>query len=109
MTPVYRYLEVALYSLLNFLPFLSLAVCAFRRHLRFSFAVTNVLIVLMCLLQICVGFGAAFSPLDSSFLSVVSTVLYAGFLFLVVKDIAGTVLFVLLTLSNVGNLVAVFA
>lgn len=109
MIPVYRYWEVALYSLLNFLPFMSLAVYAFRRHLRFSFAVTNVLIVLMCLLQICVGFGAAFSPLDSSFLSVVSTVLYAGFLFLVVKDMAGTVLFVLLTLSNVGNLVAVFA
>ena len=109
MIPVYRFLEVALYSVLNFLPFLSLAIYAFRRHLRFSFVATNIMVAAMCVLQIGIGFVAAFSPLGSDVLSVASTVIYAGFLFLVIKDMVGTVLFVLLSLSNVGNLVAIFA
>lgn len=109
MISVYRLLEVALYSLLNFLPFLSLALYAFRRHMHFSFAITNIMVVFMCALQIGIGFVAAFSSLDSGTISVVSTAIYAGFLFLVIKYKVGTVLFVLLTLSNVGNLVAVFS
>ena len=109
MIPAYRYFEVACYSLLNFLPFLFLAAYAFRRHLRFSHVTTNILVILMCLLQISLGFIAAFSTLGSEVLSVASTFVYAGFLFLIIKDSAGKVIFVLLTLSNVGNLVSVFA
>ena len=108
MIPIYRYLEVALFSMLNFMPFLILAIYAFRRRLRFSQAVTNVLMILMCLLQIGIGFVAAFSTLGSNVVSVVSTVVYAGLLFLLVKDSIGKVIFVLLVLFNVGNLVAVF-
>ena len=33
--PIYRLLEVGLYSILNFMPFLLLAIYPFRRHLRF--------------------------------------------------------------------------
>ena len=108
MIPIYRYLEVALFSMLNFMPFLILAIYAFRRRLRFSQTVTNVLMILMCLLQIGIGFVAAFSTLGSNVVSVVSTVVYAGLLFLLVKDSIGKVIFVLLVLFNVGNLVAVF-
>ena len=96
MIPVYRYFEVACYSLLNFLPFLFLAAYAFRRHLRFSHVTTNILVILMCLLQISLGFIAAFSTLGSEVLSVASTFVYAGFLFLIIKDSAGKVIFVLL-------------
>ena len=109
MIPIYRYFEVALFSMLNFMPFLFLAIYAFRRRLRFSNITTNVWMILMCLLQIGIGFVAAFSTFGSDILSVVSTVAYAGFLFLLVKDSPGKVIFVLLSLSNVGNLVAVFA
>ena len=108
MIPIYRYLEVALFSMLNFMPFLILAIYAFRRRLRFSQTVTNVLVILMCLLQIGIGFVAAFSTLGSNVVSVVSTVVYAGLLFLLIKDSVGKVIFVLLVLFNVGNLVAVF-
>ena len=109
MIPVYRYLEVVLFSLLNFLPFLVLAIYAFRRHLRFSYAATNIIMVVMCVMQIGLGFVAAFSSLGSDVLSVISTVIYAGFLFFAIKDNVGRVVFVLLALYNVGNLVAVLA
>ena len=36
MIPLYRSLEVCLYSLLTFLPFMVMAIYPFRRHLRFS-------------------------------------------------------------------------
>ena len=109
MIPIYRYLEVVLFSLLNFLPFLVLAIYAFRRHLRFSYAATNIILVVMCVMQIGLGFVAAFSTLGSDILSVISTVVYAGFLFFAIKDNVGRVVFVLLALYNVGNLVAVLA
>ena len=109
MIPIYRYLEVVLFSMLNFLPFLVLAIYAFRRHLRFSYAATNIILVVMCVLQIGLGFVAAFSSLGSDVLSVISTVIYAGFLFFAIKDNVGRVVFVLLALYNVGNLVAVLA
>jgi hypothetical protein len=101
MIPIYRYFEVALFSVLNFMPFLCLAIYAFRRRLRFSNITTNVWMILMCLLQIGIGFVAAFSTFGSDVLSVVSTVAYAGFLFLLVKDSPGKVIFVLLSLSKV--------
>lgn len=109
MPPIYRLLEVALFSLLNFLPFLALAMYPFRRHLRFSNAVTNICVVGMCLIQILIGYAAAFSPLGSGIMSAVSTVVYAAFLLFVTKDRVGRLLFVLLALSNIGNLVTVFA
>ena len=39
MPPLYRMLEVCVYSLTNFLPFLAMALYPFRRRLRFSPAV----------------------------------------------------------------------
>ena len=109
MIPVYRFLEVALFSVLNLLPLLIVAVYSFRRHLRFSHATTNILVVVMCLLQIGIGFVAAFTGVGSNIMSLVSTVIYAGLLFLVIKDSAGRIIFVLLALYNVGNLVVVLS
>lgn len=109
MIPVYRFLEVALFSVLNLLPLLIVAVYSFRRHLRFSYATTNILVVVMCLLQIGIGFVAAFTGVGSNIMSLVSTVIYAGLLFLVIKDSAGRIIFVLLALYNVGNLVVVLS
>lgn len=109
MIPIYRFLEVALYSLLNFLPFLCLAVYSFRKYLRYSYTVTTVLVPIMCLLQIVIGFFAAFSPLGSDILSVASTFVYAAFLFVMIKDEKAKIIFVLLSLFNIANLVTVSA
>lgn len=44
MPPLYRMLEVCVYSLTNFLPFLAMALYPFRRRLRFSPAVAAALV-----------------------------------------------------------------
>ena len=109
MFPYYRLLEVALYSVLNFLPFLFLAMYPFRKQLRFSSTVTNVLVVLIAFLQIAMGLSVFFSSVDLGLLQLVTTGIYAAFYFTAVKDHFGKLLFTLLALSNVGNLVSVTA
>ena len=83
--PFYRYLEVAAYSMLNLMPFLLLAIYPFRRHLRFPRPITVLLIGGMGLVQIGLGFIAAFSNVGSEVMSLVSPFLYAAFYFFVVK------------------------
>lgn len=106
--PFYRYLEVALYALLNFLPYLILALYPFRKQLRFSKPVIISLIFIISILQILTGICAAFE-INNAMLSILSTALYAIFYFTATKVYFGKSLFTLLILSNMANLVMVFA
>ena len=105
MPPVYRIAEVCIYSLLNFLPFLALALYPFRHCLRFSKAVSGLFIGLLSIIQMLLGFWAAFVP-DSraGIISAVSTALYFLFYLAAVKKHFGKTLFTLLMLSNLANL-----
>lgn len=106
--PVYRYIEVAVYALLNFLPFLVLGLMPFREKMRFSPRVTLLLITLLTAMQIFTGIVCTFyAGAYVAVLSALSTLLYAGFYFLAVRDSAGKIVFTLLMLSNVANLVVV--
>lgn len=110
MPPLYRMAEVAVYSLLNFLPFLGLALYPFRGSLRFSRRVTGALIGLLTVLQLLLGTWAAFSDRDKvGIVSAVSTILYAAFYFLAVKKHFGKTLFTLLMLSNIANFAVIAA
>lgn len=110
MPPLYRLIEVAVYSLLNFLPFLALALYPFRHSLRFSRRVTGVLIALVTVGQLLLGAWAAFWPNGKAgTISAVSTVLYALFYFLAVKKHFGKTLFTLLMISNIANLAVISA
>ena len=110
MPPIYRIAEVAVYSLLNFLPFLVLALYPFRRSLRFSGTVTGVLIGLVTALQLLLGAWAAFfSAGRSGLISAISTVIYAAFYFLAVKKHFGKTFFTLLMISNIANLAVISA
>ncbi len=104
----YRIAEILVYSLLNFLPFLILALYPFRNRLRFSRSVTGFLIVFMTVVQLGLGVWAAlFSNGRAGLVSMVSTVLYAAFFFLSVKISWGKALFTLLMISNTANLAVV--
>ena len=107
--PFYRFLEVGLYSMLNLMPFLLLAIYPFRRHLRFPRSVTAALIGGMGIVQIGLGCLAAFGNVGSEFMSLISPFLYAAFYFFVVKDNPGRLAFVLLVMANLGNLVSICA
>ena len=110
MPPLYRILEVVAYSLLNFLPFLILAIYPFRNNLRFSKRITGLLIGVLTIIQIILGAWVAFMPGDNAAtVSAVSTVLYAVFYFLAVKKHGGKTFFTLLMISNIANLAVILA
>ena len=108
MPPFYRIAEICIYSILNFLPFLILALYPFRHRLRFSKPVTGVLIGVLTVIQLWLGLWAAFfSNGRAALVSAVSTTLYAAFYFLTVKISWGKALFTLLMISNTANLAVV--
>ena len=110
MPPFYRIIEVAVYSLLNFLPFLVLALYPFKQSLRFSKKITGLLIGLLTFIQILLGSWSAFTPEDNAgTVSAVSTVLYAVFYFVAVKKHFGKTFFTLLMISNLANLAVISA
>ena len=110
MPPLYRIAEIVVYSLLNFLPFLALALYPFRHSLRFSKCVTGILIGLLSILQVLLGAWVSLIPGNhAATASAVSTVLYAAFYFLAVKKHFGKTLFILLMISNLANLAVISA
>ena len=109
MIPFYRIVEVTLYSMLNLMPFLLLALYLFRKSLRFPRHITALSVVIMGVIQAFLGYLTAFFYVSSEVMSVASTVIYAGFFFIVVKDNVGRLSFVLLVLANLGNLVSICA
>ena len=108
MPPVYRIIEVCIYALLNFLPFMLLALYPFWENLRFSDVTTAILIVLLTIVQIWLGMWAAFfSHGNTGLISVASTALYAIFYFFAINVPVGKTLFTLLMISNVANLAVI--
>ena len=107
--PFYRLVEVTVYSLLNLMPFLLLALYLFRRNLRFPRPTTTLLVLGMGLIQIGLGYLTAFFYVGSEVMSVISVLIYAAFFFFVVRDNIGRQSFVLLVFANLGNLVSICA
>ena len=60
MPSVSRILEVLIYSLLNFFPFLVLALYPFRHCLRFSKVITGTLIGFLTVIQVLLGAWVSF-------------------------------------------------
>lgn len=105
MPPFYRLIEVAVYSLINFLPFMSLAMYPFKDQLRFSKKITCFLFVFISLIQICLGIWASFfSGNYIGLVSLTSTIVYFSFYYLTIKAHFGQTLFTLMLLSNITNL-----
>lgn len=110
MPPISRILEAVIYSLLNFLPFLVLALYPFRNSLRFSKGVTCALIGLLTAIPLLLGAWVSLIPGNhAAAASAASTILYAAFYFLAVKKHFGKTFFTLLMISNLANLAVISA
>lgn len=110
MPPFSRIIEIIVYSLLNFFPFLILALYPFRHSLRFSKVITGTLVGLLTIIQVLLGAWVSFVPGNhSAIASALSTVLYAAFYFLAVKKHFGKTFFTLLMISNLANLTVISA
>lgn len=108
MPSLCRVMEIALYSLLNFVPYIVLALYPFRNSLRFTMRTTVILVALASFLQIGLGIWAAFFDLvNTSVVSMLSTAVYFAFYFLAVRVHPGKTLFTLLMLSNIANLIVI--
>lgn len=105
MPPLYRIVEIAVYSLLNFVPFMAIALYPFRNNFRFSRPKTFFLIIMISLVQIGIGLTVVFSTMDTGLLSALSTIIYALFYFAAVKVHWGKSLFTLIMISNISNFV----
>lgn len=105
-----RVAETLIYSLLNLLPYLILALYPFYNTLRFSRRATVAFVVALTLVQI--GLGACamlFFTEYAGLWSLLSTALYAAFFLLCVKDRFGKIVFMLLMVSNAGNMVVMLS
>lgn len=110
MPSAFRIFETILYSLVNFLPYLLLALFPFRDNLRFSRKHTTALIVLLTLCQIGIGMWVIlWEPEYKGFLSILSTLIYALFYCFAVKTRLGKTLFLLLLISNAANFIVMLS
>ena len=108
MHDFYRGMEIVLYAVLNFLPYLILALYPFRGSLRCS----RVRIILLSILVLMIQTGlllwaVIFFSYGRGILSAISTTVYFIFYFWVVKAHPGKILFTLLMLSNIADFVVV--
>ena len=102
--------EIALYAILNAVPYMLLVLVAFRGRWRFGRTLTIVLFFFVLLFQIAATVLRFFSAAaQNPLFDVAFSLLYVAFIFLVVRDNFGKLVFTVLVLMNLGNLVNVVA
>ncbi len=105
MFSICKSIEISLYSLLCILPFMSLTVYCFRRHLRFSKAGTDLLSAVLCILQVLLAHWDAFTSASPMLVNLAGGLLFAVYVFTIVNEHYGRILFVILVFINAANLV----
>lgn len=97
-------LEVMLFSLIHFLPYLMLELLAFRRSLRFSCKVTVMQTILFSVIVLAVSLWLA-PNINRNWLILIQSTASGLFFLLSAKDQIGKKLFTLLIIANDANLV----
>ena len=106
----FRIFEIILYSCLNLLPYIGLAIYPFAEKLRFSKQKTISFIIVLATFQSIMGiYATTCSQGQKGLISLISTACYAAFYFVAVKEKFGKLVFVLLIVSNFANFVVMAA
>ena len=88
-----RIFEIILYSCLNLIPYLGLAIYPFIDKLRFSKKTTMFFAIILTIFQNAMGiYATTCSQSQKGLISLISTVSYAAFYFIAIKDYFGIVL-----------------
>lgn len=104
METALRIIEVSVYGLLHFLPFVTFAIYPFTDRLRFRKTTIVVMVVLLAGMDVAAGLLISFHPGSwVGLLSLLSTLLYALFYLSAMKVPFGKSIFTLLMISNVAN------
>lgn len=96
-------LQIFLYQLIDLIPNLVLAFCAFGKEIRFSVRTNIVLCFLIYVMLSVSRVIALMNPLYALFMSVIWIVIYLGFYRFSIRAKLSKLLFVLLTLLNYGS------
>ncbi len=108
MNTAFRILEISLYALANFIPYLLLSLYTFSRHYRFSKIATGFISFLSVLVQVLTRFYAAHSGGGSNTTITIIRLLSYLILFLIAVDLHfGKLLFVQIIFSNIGNFISI--
>ena len=101
-----RIFEIILYSCLNLIPYLGLAIYPFIDKLRFSKKTIMFFAIILTIFQSAMGiYATTCSQSQKGLISLISTVSYAAFYFIAIKDYFGKLVFVLLIVSNFANFI----
>lgn len=105
-----RTLEIFLFAICNFVPYILLTLYAFRRHFRFSKTVAYVSCVFLFLVQFLTRYYSATRGINTSiFLSVFRLIIFIGVYAILFEKRFGKILFLELIFANVGNFILVAA
>jgi len=105
-----RILEITLYALANFVPYLLLSLYTFSKHFRFSKVVTGLISFFAILVQVFTRFYAAYTGGGSSTTVTIIRLLSYLILFMIAVDLHfGKLLFVQIIFSNIGNFISIAA
>lgn len=106
MTTPFHALEIIVYALLNLLPYVALALLMFWGALRFSRGGTALLVLVLCLVQIAIGFCATvLFPAHVALISILGYVVYIAFFIVAVRAPAGPLAFLMLLEANYASFV----
>ena len=105
MTPL-RAFEIIIYSLLNLLPYIVLALFMFKDKMRFGKKGTSWLIIILAVLQVFIGFAATtFFKSHTSTISMMSYVLFMVFYIVAVKASISQLAFMAFLIANYASFI----
>lgn len=103
-TPLFRIIEIIVFTLVNTVPYHLCTLYPFRKSLRFSNPVTVAVLLLSSCIELALNLMVGFDLLESnSFVNWVWSIGYLLGYFFLVKERPGKVIFLVLILLNVSN------
>lgn len=105
-----RILEITLYAITNFIPYLILSLFTFRKHLRFSKTITGFVAFLAVLVQVTTRFQAALTNGGSTITIALIRLFSYLILFTIAVDLHfGKIFFVQIIFSNIINFISIIS
>ncbi len=105
-----RSLEVIIFALANFLPYVLLSVYAFQKRLRFSKMVTAIVCFVLLMIQFATRYWSVLHNVNTNiFMSLLRLAIFIGIYLLLFQVHWGKVLFLELIFANIGNFIIIAA
>lgn len=110
MLSSFRTLEIALFALCNFAPYIVLSVFAFDKHLRFSKWITWLVCTLLMFIQFATRCWSALHGINTSvMMSIIRLAVFMAGYAILFNQKFGKVLFLELIFANIGNFILIAA